>query len=163
MRMLSEMLGGFVNGALGGRGAAQAGGGARSTLWMALLPVLLTMLSRQARQGGDAYGAEAAGEGGLGGLGDLLARLTQKGYGQQAASWVASGENEPLPHRAIDEIFSANELQQVADQAGIGADEARTVIAQLLPDVVDHLTPQGVVPEDHALTDSVDAYLRRLA
>jgi len=162
MGMLSEIFGGLAS-ALGGRGTAQPGGGVRSASLMELLPILLTMLSRQGHQGGSGWnGADATG-GGLGGLGDLLGRLTQKGYGQQAASWVGDGDNEALPPGAIDEIFTANELQLVADQAGISGDEARAGISELLPGVVDQLTPQGVVPEDTALTDSVDAYLRRLA
>ena len=164
MGMLSEILGGLVGNALGGRGAARPGSGDRGSLLMALLPILLTMLSRQGNQGGGALaGAPAGGGGGLGGLGDLLGRLTQKGYGQQAASWVGTGDNEPLPPGAIDEIFGASELQEVADRAGISNDEAREGISELLPDVVDHLTPQGTVPGDNELTDSVDAYLRRLA
>ncbi|MEJ8851384.1 YidB family protein [Variovorax rhizosphaerae] len=163
MGMLSEILGGLVNGAVGGRGTAQPGGGVRSPILMALLPILLSVLSRRGNQGGGAFGGAAAGGGGLGGLGDLLGRLTQRGYGQQAASWVGTGDNEPLPPGAIDEIFGAQELRQVADQAGISSEEARAGISELLPDIVDHLTPQGTVPEDNALADSVDAYLRRLA
>ncbi|WP_213953838.1 MULTISPECIES: YidB family protein [unclassified Variovorax] len=163
MGMLSEIVGGFVHSALGTRGAARPGGGVRGPLLMALLPILLSMLSRQGAQDGGAYNGATASAGGLGGLGDLLGRLTQKGYGRQAASWVGDSDNEPLPPGAIDEIFDANELQHVADQAGISSDEARAGISELLPDVVDHLTPQGIVPEDTALTDSVDTYLRRLA
>ena len=37
-----------------------------------------------------------------GGLGAVLGKFQQKGYSQQAASWVSTGENEALPQQAID-------------------------------------------------------------
>jgi len=154
MSLLSQILGGLAGSALGGRDGARRGGGLSPVL-MALLPVVLGMLSQRGRQG--------SGEGGGGGLGDLLGRLSQRGYGQQAASWVGTGSNEPLPAQAIDDVFGEDELQQLAQQAGLSREEARSGLSELLPDVVDHFTPGGTVPEGNTLTDSVDDYLKRLS
>ncbi|MDM0040631.1 YidB family protein [Variovorax sp. J22G21] len=153
MSLLSQILGGLAGSALGGRNGARRGSGLSPVL-MALLPVVLDMLSRRGRQGDG---------GGGGGLGELLGRLSQRGYGQQAASWVGTGSNEPLPPRAIDDVFGEDELQQMAQQAGISSDEARAGLSELLPDVVDHFTPGGTMPEGNTLADSVDDYLRRLS
>lgn len=104
-------------------------------------------------------GGSAAGAGGLGGL---LEQLTQKGYGQQASSWVGTGENQPLPPEAINEVFGHDQLSQIAQQAGVTTDEARDGLSELLPGVVDHLTPGGQVPEFDQLSSSVDDYLKQL-
>jgi uncharacterized protein YidB (DUF937 family) len=154
MGLLTQILGGLAGNALGGRGGQRRGGG-MSPVLMALLPVVLSMLSQRGRQGGDAAG-------GPGGIGDLLGQLTQKGYGRQADSWVGTGSNEPLPPQAIDEVFGHDQLHRIAQQAGIGDDEARSGLSELLPDVVDHFTPGGSMPEGDQLSASVDDYLRRL-
>ncbi|MDM0112332.1 YidB family protein [Variovorax sp. J22R133] len=157
MGLLSQILGGLAGGAPGG-GTARRGSGLSPVL-MALLPVVISMLSQRGRQTDGGGGAD---QGGLGGLGGLLGRLTQGGYGQQASSWVGTGSNEPIPPQAIDHVFGEHELQQMAQQAGISSEEARSGLAELLPDVVDHFTPSGSLPEGDTLSQSVDDYLRRL-
>ena len=154
MGLLTQILGGLAGNALGGRDGQRRGGG-MSPVLMALLPVVLSMLSQRGRQGGGAAG-------GPGGIGDLIGQLTQKGYGHQADSWVGTGANEPLPSQAIDEVFGHDQLHRIAQQAGIGDDEARSGLSELLPDVVDHFTPGGSMPEGDQLSASVDDYLRRL-
>lgn len=146
---------GLLNQILGRRDGQRRGGG-MSPVLMALLPVVLSMLSQRGRQGGRAAG-------GLGGLGDLIGQFTQRGYGAQANSWVGTGANEALPPQAIDEVFGRDQLHQIAQQAGIGDDEARSGLSELLPDVVDHFTPSGSMPEGDQLSASVDDYLRRLS
>ncbi|MBT2326175.1 DUF937 domain-containing protein [Variovorax paradoxus] len=154
MGLLTQILGGLAGNVLGGREGQRRGGG-MSPVLMALLPVVLSMLSQRGRQGGGAAG-------GLGGIGDLIGRLTQNGYGRQADSWISTGANEPLPPQAIDEVFGHDQLHHIAQQAGIGDDEARSGLSELLPDVVDHFTPGGSMPEGDQLSASVDDYLRRL-
>jgi len=152
--LLTQILGGLAGNALGGRDGQRRGGG-MSPVLMALLPVVLSMLSQRGRQGDGAAG-------GLGGIGDLIGQLTQKGYGRQADSWIGTGPNEGLPPQAIDEVFGQDQLHRIAQQAGIGDDEARSGLSELLPDVVDHFTPGGSMPEGNQLSASVDDYLRRL-
>ena len=96
----------------------------------------------------------------MGGLGGLLEQFTQKGYGSQAESWVGTGANQALPPNAIDDIFGRDQLHQIAQQAGLGDDETRSGLSELLPDVVDHFTPGGQVPEQNQLSSSVDNYLQ---
>lgn len=159
MGLLTQILGGLAGNALGRRGGqlgggGRFGGGGMSPVLMALLPVVLGMLSQRGQQGG---------AGGSGGLGDLLGQLTQRGYGRQADSWVGTGANEALPPHAIDEVLGHDQLHQIAQQAGIGDDEARSGLSELLPEVVDHFTPEGSLPAGEQLSASVDDYLRRLS
>lgn len=154
MGLLTQILGGLAGNARGGRDVQRRGGG-MSPVLMALLPVVLSMLSQRGRPS-DSVAAS------LGGIRDLIGQFTRKGYGQQADSWVATGANEALPPQAIDEVFGHDELHRIAQQAGVGEDEARSGLSELLPDVVDHFTPGGSMPEGDQLSASVDDYLRGL-
>ena len=164
MGLLSQILGGLAGSALGGRQSDGSRRGGMSPILMALLPVVLSMLSQRGRAAGPGAGG-ADGDGGpagLGGLGGLLEQFTRKGDGSQADSWVGTGANEPLPPNAIDDIFGSDQLHQIAQHAGLGDDEARSGLSELLPDVVDHFTPDGQVPAQDQLASSVDDYLRQV-
>lgn len=184
MGLLSSILGGIAGNALG-RSAGMGGlrglgrGGGRSSILLALLPVVLSMLAN--RRGNAAIGRGAmpgfglgTGAGGLGGLGGLgalaglgglgalLHRFQQNGFGDQVQSWVGAGENQPIEPQALSQVFDNDELSQIAAQAGVSEDEARAGLSQLLPQVVDHLTPQGQLPDADQLSASLDEAEREL-
>ena len=184
MGLLQSILGGIAantlgrSSGIGGLGGSGRGGRGRSGILMALLPVVLGMLAN--RRAGSTTGGRAgpgfglAGSGGLGGLGGLgalaglgglgalLQQFQQKGYGDQVRSWVSTGENEPIPAEAISEVFDGDQLSQIASQAGVSEDEARMGLSELLPNVVDQLTPQGHLPEPDQLFSSIDEVEREL-
>jgi uncharacterized protein YidB (DUF937 family) len=169
MGLFDQILGGVLGGALG-RSSSGRGGAGLSPVLMALLPVLLRALAnRGASAGGQAGGGGLGGLGGLlgggllgGGLGGLLGQLAQGGYGQQTQSWVSTGPNEALPPQAIDEVFGEEQLAQIAAEAGVSPDDARDGLAQLLPEVVDQLTPGGELPAEQQLQSSVQDFASRL-
>jgi uncharacterized protein YidB (DUF937 family) len=97
-----------------------------------------------------------------GGLGALLGQLAQRGYGNHAQSWISTGPNEALPPQAIDEVFGQEQLAQIAAEAGVSEDDARGGLAQLLPEVVDDLTPDGQLPPEQQLQSSVQDFASRL-
>jgi uncharacterized protein YidB (DUF937 family) len=148
-----------------------------STILMALLPIVLGML-RQRGAGapsagvgrsesgglGDVLGQVlgGGGGGGLGGLGALLEQVTRAGFGEEARSWVGTGRNLPLPSGALDQIFGRDGVAEIARRAGLSEADASRGLAQLMPEVVDHVTPQGTVPDGSELLASVEALTRRL-
>ena len=164
MGLLDQILGGLTGG-MQGEGQAPTGrsfgGGAGGGAMMALLPIVLSMLSNRGGTGAVAAPAMGGG-GGMAGLGGLLQQLTQSGYGQQANSWVGTGANEPLPPQAWSKVFPPEQLSAIASQAGISEDEARQGLSQLVPEVVDHLTPQGQLPPEDQLLASIDRFASRL-
>ena len=170
MGLLDSILGGVAGNVLGSSGgmlgSARSGRGSGSNILMALLPVVLGMLANRGGMGGGASPSAGAGPlgglGGMGGLGALLDRFQQSGFGDQVQSWISTGENKPIPAEALTQVFDANELSQIASQAGLSEDEARTGLSQLLPQVVDQLTPQGQVPESDQLLSSIDQFEREL-
>ena len=83
-----------------------------------------------------------------GGVGALLERFRQKGYSQQAASWVSTGENEAVSPAAVHEVVGMEELSRLSQQLGVPREEVASGLAQILPEVVNHLSPAGSVPHD---------------
>ncbi len=181
MGLLDQILGG-VSG-LGGSTSRRSGGLGGGIL-MALLPVVVGMLSQRA--GGTTAGNPGASGGlgglggmlgnlgastgqggmggvsGMGGLGALIEQFTHKGYGQHASSWVGTGPNEALPPQAVSDVFGEEQLAQIAQQAGVSTDDARNGMSELLPDLVDHFTPEGKVPNLDSMSSSVDDFVRRM-
>ena len=84
-----------------------------------------------------------------GGIEGLLAKFQQGGMGQQAQSWIGTGQNMPISPDALSQIFGQGQLGQIAQQLGIPTDQAAGGLAQALPHVVDQMTPGGQIPEDH--------------
>ena len=189
MGLLDDLLGQLAGAATANRPRetpVQAGsaGLGMSTILMALLPVVLAMLRNrggnapsaqvgQASPGGGlgdllgqvlggVGGGGGASAGGLGGLGAILEGLQRAGFGEQARSWVGSGENLPLPSGALEQIFGQGGLAEIARRAGLSESDTSRGLAQLMPEVVNHVTPNGQMPLGDDLLASVDALARRL-
>ena len=156
MGLLDQILGGIAGVGRSPMGRSGGGGGMGGIL-MSLLPVVLGMLANRA-SGAGRPGSGSSG----GGLGGLLEQFTQRGYGKQAQSWVSTGQNEAIDPDALTQVFGNDRIAQIAAQAGVSEDEARGGLAQLLPDVVDHFTPDGTLPPTDQLLASIDEYERRL-
>lgn len=145
---------------------------------MALLPVVLAMLSNRGSQRGgpgqvsrggglddllgQVLGGAAGGGGSAGGLGGILAQLQGAGFGEQADSWVGRGANKPIPSDAMSQIFGTDGLEQISRRAGLSQDDASRGLSELLPEVIDRVTPEGDLPDDDALTSRVADLARRL-
>jgi len=81
-----------------------------------------------------------------GGLSGLVSQLSQGGLGEAVASWVGTGENQPVSAAAIQQALGSGRIQELAAQVGISPDMLSSGLAQMLPGVIDKLTPNGEVP-----------------
>jgi uncharacterized protein YidB (DUF937 family) len=59
-------------------------------------------------------------------------------------------------------VLGHDTLSQFAARAGIAPGEAGGLLASLLPTMIDHLTPQGQVPESNALESTLGRLLSGL-
>lgn len=82
-----------------------------------------------------------------GGIQGLLAQFQEKGLGDQVASWIGTGANQPISAENVQAALGSDQLQQLAGQMGVSHDEAASGLAGLLPQVVDKLSPEGNLPE----------------
>lgn len=134
-------LGDVLGGLLGGAGGNSGAGGVGAVLG----------------------GVLAGGAGGAGGLGSLLEQFQRAGFGEQVSSWVGGGQNLPISPAAIAQVFGGEALAQVAQQAGVSETEASEGLSQLLPEVVDRVTPDGQVPNLEQLAASAAALTRQFS
>ena len=112
------MLGGLM-----GRRAPKSG----NPLMDALLPMLLK-------------------GGAIGSIGGLLGKFTSAGLGGKANSWVGTGENEVLEPDEVEQALGADELNRIANEAGVSRAEAKGGLASIIPGLVDKVSPGGSLP-----------------
>jgi uncharacterized protein YidB (DUF937 family) len=96
---------------------------------------------------------------GQGGLSGLVEKLTQGGLGSQVSSWVGTGANQSVSGDQISNALGGDQIKEIAAKLGIPADQAAGGLAQVLPHLIDHLTPGGQVP---ASNDAVQVALSAL-
>ena len=82
----------------------------------------------------------------VGGLSDLIGRLTAGGAAPQVNSWVGPGENQPIPPGQLGGALGQNVLNELSQRTGMSQQELLNQLAQVLPQIINHLTPQGRVP-----------------
>ena len=126
MGLLDSVLGSVIGNMAGGR----QGGGAAADILMQVVGGLLN-------QGGGGLG---------GGLGALLQRFQMGGLSEVAASWVGSGQNLPISAEQLQSVLGGDQIGALAQQAGLSQGDLMGQLAQMLPQVVDRLTPNGQLP-----------------
>jgi len=99
-------------------------------------------------------GSGAASGGQSSGLMGILGQLQSAGLGDIAESWVGTGNNQAVEPTQIEAALGSDAISNFASQAGVAQEEAPNLLAQLLPEIIDQLTPQGSAEEAGA--DSAD-------
>jgi uncharacterized protein YidB (DUF937 family) len=88
-----------------------------------------------------------------GGLNDILGKLQSSGLGDAVASWLGSGQNQAVSADQVAGALDTSDLSQFADKAGIDLGQAAGVLAGMLPQLVDRMSPQGSVPQGGGLNE----------
>jgi uncharacterized protein YidB (DUF937 family) len=127
----SPAPGGGLGGALGGGGGL--GGGLGGLL-------------------GGALAGGAAGSILSGGLGDLLNQFQQSGHGDAANSWVSPGANKQISPGDLANALGADQIDHMMSQSGMSREDLLNGLSQQLPDVINHLTPDGRLPTGDELS-----------
>ena len=84
-----------------------------------------------------------------GGVGGLTQQFEQKGLGGVIAGWIGTGPNPAITGAQVVQVVGADRVSAIAAKAGLTEQQVADGISKLLPLVVDHLTPNGTVP-DHS-------------
>lgn len=126
---------GLFDSVVGALGQAQGGGaGAQPDLLQALISML-------------ASGQGAGQAGGAGGLAGLVQQLQQAGLGEIVNSWISTGQNLPVAPDQLGAALGGGTVDGLARQLGMPNDDLLGQLAQMLPQVVDQLTPGGQLPQ----------------
>jgi uncharacterized protein YidB (DUF937 family) len=85
-----------------------------------------------------------------GGLPGIISKLQQGGLADQVGSWVSTGANQTVTGSQLQEVLGTGSIGQAAQQLGLSHADASSGLAQVLPQIIDHLTPNGQLSPDHA-------------
>jgi len=85
-----------------------------------------------------------------GGLPGIISKFQQGGYASQVGSWVGTGANMPITGNQLQEVLGSGSIGQIAQQLGLSHGDASSGLAQMLPQLIDRMTPSGQVTSDHA-------------
>jgi uncharacterized protein YidB (DUF937 family) len=118
-------LGNILGAVLGG--GQQGGGGLNSQLINAAIGML-------------------GNDGAQGGLGGLAAKFQQAGLGDAMNSWVGSGDNHAVNGDQITSALGSDTIGNIASQLGMSQGDAAGQLSQILPGLINHLTPNGQAP-----------------
>ncbi len=100
--------------------------------------------------------------GGSAGLGGLVGAFQKKGLGDMMSSWISTGPNPPVSAAQVTDVLGQETIGQFASKAGVPMAQAGSLLAGLLPAVIDHLTPDGKVPETNSLEGTLKSLLSGL-
>lgn len=97
------------------------------TLLIAVLPLVLAWIQKQ------------------GGLQGALDKLKGQGLTRQVDDWVSTGpgENAHVDPQQVQNLFDEQEVEEVAQQTHTPKQDVYGAISQVLPQIIDSLTPQG--------------------
>ena len=98
-----------------------------------------------------------------GGLGGLVQSFRDKGLGDIISSWVGTGANAPISAEQIQQALGSDVVQNLAAKVGIPPEELSGRLAELLPGVIDKLTPDGTIPEGGLLEKGMEFLKGRMS
>jgi uncharacterized protein YidB (DUF937 family) len=82
----------------------------------------------------------------MGGLSDLIGKLTAGGAAPQVNSWVGPGTNQPIQPGQLGSALGQNTLNELSQRTGMSQQELLNQLAAVLPQLINHLTPNGRMP-----------------
>jgi uncharacterized protein YidB (DUF937 family) len=138
-------LGDILGSVLGGQ-RTRSGFGGKGMLIAVLMPMVLNWIKNN------------------GGVSGALSKITGMGYDNQARSWMSNqDDNDNLDPNEIGRLFDENEIQQVAASTGANEVEVRQGLAELLPEVMNQLTPNGNLDNESEANTEIDQIMNQLS
>jgi len=94
-----------------------------------------------------------------GGVNGLVESFHSNGLGGMVNSWIGSGENQAVSPDQIQQVLGSGQVQALAEKLGVSPEQASSTLSQLLPTVMDKLSPNGAVPEQSNLLQMGESLL----
>jgi uncharacterized protein YidB (DUF937 family) len=82
------------------------------------------------------------------GVDNTVRDLEHSGHGDLARSWVGRGENLPITPRQLEAALGEHAIKDMMEHTGMARNELLETLSRYLPRVIDHLTPEGRLPND---------------
>jgi uncharacterized protein YidB (DUF937 family) len=82
-----------------------------------------------------------------GGLQGVIGEFEKNGLGNTVRSWVSTGPNESISPDEVHRALGPDLLKQLSEKSGLSVQDLAQKLAQVLPQAVDNLTPNGAIPK----------------
>jgi uncharacterized protein YidB (DUF937 family) len=82
-----------------------------------------------------------------GGLQGVVSEFERNGLGPTVRSWVSTGPNQPISPDEVQRALGPDLLQQLSQKSGVSVDDLSRKLAEVLPQAVDKMTPNGTIPK----------------
>ena len=96
------------------------------------------------------------------GFDDLVQGFQHAGLDGVIRSWISTGQNQAISGAQLTEALGSDRVADLARQAGLSAEQGLGALTQLLPSLIDQLTPDGRLPESTRLSELGGNLLRSL-
>ncbi len=135
MGLLDSVLGAINKGQTPSGGTAAAGGlGALIALAASnpqLVQAITGLLGNDGQQGG---------------LAGLVDKFQQAGLGDVVGSWIGNGQNQSVSGDQLTSVLGEGTMAGLAEKLGMSPGEAAGQLSNVLPGLIDKLTPGGEAP-----------------
>lgn len=81
-----------------------------------------------------------------GGVSGIVQKFKDKGFAEAASSWVGTGENVNISAAEVLKVLGSDSVQELAKNVGLDSEATAGLIGNLLPMVIDKLSPDGKEP-----------------
>jgi uncharacterized protein YidB (DUF937 family) len=98
-----------------------------------------------------------------GGVNGLVQTFHSSGMGGVVNSWIGNGQNQAITPDQIQQVLGSAPVQALAQKLGVSPQQASSTLSQLLPTVMDKLSPNGAVPEQSNLLQMGENLLASLS
>ena len=124
-----------------GAALGKSGSGLSSPIAMALMALLASRMSASAQTP----------QGSLGGLGALIDRFRNNGFEDAINSWIGTGQNQAISPGQLRQALGQETVEDLSQRTGLPHGDLLSQLSNILPGVVDKLTPNGRLPSDAEL------------
>ena len=92
-----------------------------------------------------------------GGVSGTLQQLRDNGLGSVVDSWIANGQNQPISADQIESAIGSDRIQNIASAIGVDPQTLTQGLSQVLPGIIDRLTPGGQTPDAGGLDQALQS------
>ncbi len=88
-----------------------------------------------------------------GGIQGIMEKFQKSGLGDVVASWVGTGQNQSITPDQITQALGQENIQVITQEVNIPAEQSGNLLSELLPVLIDQLTPNGQVPDQNQMAN----------
>jgi uncharacterized protein YidB (DUF937 family) len=81
-----------------------------------------------------------------GGLQGVIGEFEKNGLGETVRSWVGTGPNQAITPDQVHKALGPDLLRELSAKSGMSVQDLAQKLAQVLPQAVDTMTPDGKIP-----------------